>query len=1501
FTDEEIRRETAHWSPVQSADGKLSVREQGTVYNEMISAMESPNYVNWNQIRRKLFGRGHPLAREYGGLPEAMRELRPEDIRRFHKTNYHLGPNMALIAVMPVSWSAAEFLSRLEGTMEKLQPGEEKRNYPVLPDPAPERPEILIGRYPSDEIAAPQEMVLAWKPLAAMSERKMVRTGVLLDIIAGGETSFLHRDLVDQKTKSFDSGLTGVYYHLGNSMADFPVIGLDGLSADRVTPQHLARLRDAVMQRIKSLGQLKKGVAELAQMRDKARSLIRSYQRADLEFMDESPGFGSRYNDAGWHRRLDMLNTEPGFEKDISRKKIYDELLKEIEAGENPWTKIAQEAGLFKTPLVSAVKPDPGLAAAQKKETEERIRAQEGRLKQTYGTKDLQEALARFKKDYDRKTQELEARDQKIRKPSFVKDPPLTLDELDYSQKKIKGIPLVRTHFGSTPFTSIHYSFDLSRVPADKLHLLAILPSAIGSLGVTTRDGKKLDYVKTSETIQMETGGVGFSVSVTPTRGRAQLSASASASSAEEIEKAGEWLENHLLRSNISMETRERLIDLVKSEIQGCRGLLQDAEENWAQDLAAAYAYQDQPVYMALESPFTSLYYLNRLRWRLEGPSAEERSRWRIIFNDYRSGISISRKDFAKRLEAVPGEMGEFLRYELSRLPPDSWSNDMARILRETQEDLDLNPGKTISELSDLVKNVLSRRNSRALIIGNTKNADRAESVLKTILSKLPKKPYWKAAGQSKKALVFERLKERMSGLTKRPVFAAFVRNGNKTGVHVLEAPAPSYSARRLDDLLIYLAMNIFSGGGAHGFFMKTWSAGLAYSNGLNSSPRSARTSYYADRSASLAQTMSFVTGLPAATDLTDPFLAEYALAESFTDYRRAKNFSSRGWSLANDLADGITPGLVRGFKKALVKAAAKKGVMAALAARLPSALGRVLPGYGPKVASFKGAMGFAIGPEELLAGYEQYLKYTGEADSLPRLYPRDFWPQEATPGDPRPALSLKNFFVKIKTRLKELVHLFSLKELQGQKKSSVGKMFWGIGVYKIGVEAMRYAIPAIAFGVFGSPMWAAIFFAARGLIEAAANGIAGSFVAKYNPAKILSLATLTQGLIVAGLIAVLVAGLFNPWIILALYVLEGAVAGVGDTAKKYLAPELVSNDEAPLRRYNARLHFFYEIGGLAGGLVAGTLGALGYFQPLLILPPAYLIAAWIFSRIRTIKKTEMVNAPHRNLFSFFDDFGERAISPFQFQPDVISQETTFKQNSPNLSLRVPPPAGRGNLIKGNNSNEIASPEARNDKQKEENLTFKEALKFLFKNKILRWSVLTYVAASVAHRIVEALLIPNYAKNVLNQIHYSGYLLTLSNLGELIGAVILMLAAFKIKGPLRWSKWLAAGLAGLWAFSIALPMPAVIALLLMFSATMMLSILTIESHFAAAPKNMRGPVLGLTGMFKLLATTAAIVLMGLLFQNADLFWVMIGFNLFLTLLAAAFLFKKNTNAPPERR
>lgn len=993
FTDEEIRREVANLEVVEEA-GRLRLEEKGTVYNEMISTMEKPGSANWYQLARMVFGEGHPLARNQGGEPEKMWDMTPEDIRRFHAANYRLGPNMAMIAALPLSWSAEEFLGRLGEILRRVEPAPPKRTYPKLPPFEPfKEPEVRIGSFPSEDANVPQAVYFAWRPLPKLTKEEVVRISFLLDLAAGGETSYLYKDLIDQETRLWDSGATGVSGFIDNPPVSFPGVYVWGLPVSSIQPEPLGKLRSAILSRVRWMAELKTGSPELAEVAGKARSLIRSNRRVMLKFMDDPPHFGMRHSGADWHRHLDHLNAEPGFRKSVSLKEVFDRLLAEIDSGQNLWKEIAVRAGVLEMPYVSAVRPDAELLRRQKEDKRARLAAREAELVGKFKTPDPQAALRRFGAEIQAKTEELEALDRQIPKPSFVRNPPLTLDEVDYAVERLASGPkMVRTHFGQTPFTEVYLVFDLTRIPPEDLELLPLLSAALGDLGVRTRSGEVLDYAQAEERLRAEIYGVGVGDTSNPSTGRYELSVSASASSSEEVPKAVEWLENHLLRPNLAPDSARRLADVVRRKVKGYRNIFQLSEESWVAGTASALVYQDHPVYMALDSPFTVLRRLSRFLWRLEDPSPEERAGLESELSEIGALAEMTdRPAVAKRLEKAPGEMGEYLRFELSYLPPDGWRKDLARLLRETREDLARPSSETLERLKGLLRNVLARKGVRVHILGRPENTARALGLVDELLRKLPERPV--QVGRPKRApLVLRRLRERYPRL-ESPVHMALVADSAKTGAFSLSARGPMFDSGRRTDALDYLALQVFSGAGPHSFYSKTWSAGLAYGNGVSASPYSGRVQYYADRCPDLAQTMRFVAGLAARTPLDDPFLVQYALAGAFADYRGAMGFSSRGWALASDLEDGRTPEKIRKFKSLLLKVAQEKGALQAMGRRMPEVLGRVLVDYGREVSRAPGAVGFVVAPEELITKYEVYLKEQGEAGKLVRLYLRDFWP----------------------------------------------------------------------------------------------------------------------------------------------------------------------------------------------------------------------------------------------------------------------------------------------------------------------------------------------------------------------------------------------------------------------------------------------------------------------------------------------------------------------------
>jgi hypothetical protein len=173
---------------------------------------------------------------------------------------------------------------------------------------------------------------------------------------------------------------------------------------------------------------------------------------------------------------------------------------------------------------------------------------------------------------------------------------------------------------------------------------------------------------------------------------------------------------------------------------------------------------------------------------------------------------------------------------------------------------------------------------------------------------------------------------------------------------------------------------------------MKTWAAGLAYSNGIRPRLLDGRLNYYAERTPELPQTLKFViTELKKAKP--DASLTDYAIAEAFEGSRAASTYEDRGESMADDLADGLTPEIVARFHQAILELRKDPKLSDELFRRMTLVDAQVLPGMGAKAKTVAGGVYFTIGPEKQFAAYEQYLKQAEGADAkLFRLYPRDFW-----------------------------------------------------------------------------------------------------------------------------------------------------------------------------------------------------------------------------------------------------------------------------------------------------------------------------------------------------------------------------------------------------------------------------------------------------------------------------------------------------------------------------
>ena len=395
----------------------------------------------------------------------------------------------------------------------------------------------------------------------------------------------------------------------------------------------------------------------------------------------------------------------------------------------------------------------------------------------------------------------------------------------------------------------------------------------------------------------------------------------------------------------------------------------------------------------------------------------------------------------------------------------------------------------------------------------------------------------------------------------------------------------------------------------------------------------------------------------------------------------------------------------------------------------------------------------------------------------------------------------------------------------------SVRRMMIGTAAMKSGMETVTLSVPLLALSALGGATVVAALVVAYGVAQAVFAGMAGGLADKYSARKVLAGAVVTQAVLVGAVIALGAAHLLSAPVLLPLYVAIGGAVGIAETTRHSIPALLLGQDGEALSRYNARLHIAYESAGVAGALAAGALiGLAGPLWSLLIQPPAYLLAAWFFLRVRHDAPAGSAPAALKK-----GRTGERIRAYFD---DVKA------------GARIVVGDGR-----------------------------------------LRWVALAFVLPQIVHRVFENLLIPVFAKTVLHAPQSSAWLLTASNLGELMGAVVLLKFASTLRGPARWARYGALGLLLIWTLAFSTALPVLLPLILASSLTWAASDLSLRSEVqrSVAEKDQPRALSFLYGAFVLGSAAASFALGGFmdwLGVGAALYWICGGIA---ALAAAVFL------------
>lgn len=1019
YTDEEIRREVCHIGPVKDeATGKLSVDEKGTIYQEMVSTYEKRWNVWW-QMQKRLWGEGHPLAFSSGGEPSAVRTCEPRHVHEFHAAHYHLGADTEMIVSLPESIPEAEFLAKLSAQMAAVgaNPALAARGRETHPIP-PGRPQadksLKVYPYPNANEGDGCSALFAWTPVPLGTQYDRVLAQIFLSTLADGETATLYRRLMDSATREVQVDAAEMGSSLDASKIDLmPAIALDGLPPRNATPERMGEIERVIRDEIARVAALAPGSPDLAAFNAKALIKLTEREKGLRKQLNSPPLFGHRGAGGFWLDHVRLLDQDSGFERSVTLAPVFATLRAEIEKGANPWTHVVRGFGLDAEPYAGVSVPSK---AELEKRAAEKAKRVEGYVADIAKGGDAQQALAKFKAEYDATTAEMAEAEKRLPKAHLVSDLPLTPDpSMRLEPIEAGGVKGFRGLFDNMTFTETSLSFRVDAT-AEELPWLAILPQFLTESGVVI-DGKPVPYDEASERRSKEIYSLSASWSMRPSKARHELRITASGAELDESQRAIDWLDLCLQHAWIAPENLPRLRDLVAQEIQATRGRLGGAEESWVRDPAGAVRWQRDPIFLATSSIHARLFLLARCEWMLmdtpAGADAETvRRQLDVIASLGQSGgdakaVAAALDTFIGTWQATDAPanakwvvpIARRIKEMVGDMAPATIAADLKTLTDTCWADLGTGPDRALAACSAFVRSTVSRANARFVLTGSRAHTDALQPRIVQLVAALPAGrlgdvPLPNPDVRPARATVDDRLREH-EGDVASPLFYGLVHGAGSTGVFVLSANAAGLDDLDPATLRAELAGRLFGGAGAHAFFMKTWGAGLAYSNGLGVNPNEGRANYYAERCPDLVQTMTFVTGLVKdAAALDDPFLAEYCVANAVTYSRESDEYESRTRAAADDVVDGDTPGRVARYRRAILTLRRDDpNLWESMKTSVVPMTGRVLPGVGPASRDVPGGLFFTIAPEPMLARWDEYVReHEGGAERVVRVYGRDFW-----------------------------------------------------------------------------------------------------------------------------------------------------------------------------------------------------------------------------------------------------------------------------------------------------------------------------------------------------------------------------------------------------------------------------------------------------------------------------------------------------------------------------
>jgi Zn-dependent M16 (insulinase) family peptidase len=1008
YSDEEVRREVRNFGVTENADHTLRLEEKGSVYNEMTSSSTNPFRQLFRQAGHLVYGTHHALSYNAGGEPSGIRTMQPSDIRGFHDANYYLG-NMGSVVALPPAMPLDDTLKRLDAMLTRLQGGKTAKppkRMEELPKPeAAPAGTIVYGEYPNRNAQQPSPVAVIWPATRTLSAEEELLLNLFFDNVASDATSNLYKIFIDSKTRTLDVGAKNVGNRVSDELGHPVFVYLTDVTAPNLTNERLAAIRKAVVDELARVAAFKDGSPELAEFNKRIDGRVTELHRDLSKFVNSPPGFGFRNTGSAWMDQLVSLEKVPGFRKSLTLKPQLASVRTLLPSGKNIWRDdLAKWQITGADPYVVAAKPSPELLARLDAERAERSKAEAERLAKQYNVTDAQEAIKRYRADYDAGTVKIDT-ETAVKPARFVDQPPMTLDDsLQYRKTSLPGeVPLVASTFENMSSATAGIAFNLGTTPAEDYRYLSLLPILMTRVGVT-ENGKAVSFDDMTERLRNEILSLNANFSVNPRTSRAELVVRGAGNDLAESKRAVAWMRLVLEHPDWRVENLPRIRDAVDQALTQLRNTTQGPEEAWVQNPAESYRRQDSLLLLATNSFVTRAHNALRLKWMLKEAAPSDRDALTAWFTTLAGAAKDkTRADLKVLVAAKPPESlspaaraiaADALRdldLTLAEMPDESLAGDWAQLVNDMRDDLFTPPADVLARLEMARQHMLHASNARMFVIASTATQKELAAPIAGLVGALDQRPAPLVNNVSADRLwVDGRLRRRGAISDDAPVFVGLLAPNMNGGVIITSTPSVAYAqSGDREAQLDYLASRLYAGGGAHGIFLKTIGAGLAYSNGLRGSINGGRSGYYAERTPELPQTVKFVIN-ELKNEKRDTTLADYAIAQAFGENRAGQTYEARGETMAADFADGLTPDQVHAFRQSMLDLRKDPDLGAKLFDRKNAVLAGALPGWSNDWKPAAGAVYVTIGPEKQLDAWDAYVKTFGFR--LVRLYPRDFW-----------------------------------------------------------------------------------------------------------------------------------------------------------------------------------------------------------------------------------------------------------------------------------------------------------------------------------------------------------------------------------------------------------------------------------------------------------------------------------------------------------------------------